>query len=55
MFLQEPVGDVHPPPRNGQTPPHQTPPGSHPLPRRPLQRTVRILLECIPVGFFFLF
>ena len=33
----------------GQTPPRQTPPGQtppHPE-RRPLQRTVRILLECI--------
>ena len=37
----------------GYTPPGQTPPGRHPLgrhPRRPLQRTVRILLECILVG-----
>ena len=38
----------HPP---GQTPPlpGQTPPGRHPETRRPLQQTVRILLECILV------
>ena len=30
-------------------PPKQTPPGRPPLPRRSLQRTVRILLECIVV------
>ena len=44
----------------GRHPPRQTPPGRHPprqtpppppppFPRRPLQRTVRILLECILV------
>ena len=37
----------------GCTPPRQTPPGRHPAgrlpPRQPLQRKVRILLECILV------
>ena len=45
---------IHPPPQAGislkQTTPPQTPPRLTPLPsRRPLQRTVRILLECILV------
>ena len=45
--------------RSGVTPPRHTlglgihpSPGIHP-PRRPLQRTVRILLECIPVAGIF--
>ena len=43
-----------------QKPPRQTPPGSHFTParhppRQPLQRTVRILLECILVVNFILF
>ena len=33
----------------GRHPPRQTPPLHPPPPRRPLQRTVRILLECILV------
>ena len=45
------LSDNPPPPgRHWQTPPPgQTPPRQTPLPRRPLQRTVRILLECILV------
>ena len=49
-----PQGDVYTPlgrPPWEQTPPRQTsyPLQTHPLPRRPLQRTARILLECILV------
>ena len=36
----------------GQTPPRLTPPGRHPPGRRLLQRTVRILMECILVFIF---
>ena len=44
---------IHPP---GQTPPWaDTPPGQTPPSRRPLQRTVRILLECFLVSLQVLF
>ena len=39
---------------SGQTPPRQTPPCAGTPQRRPLQRTVRILLECILVVFNFM-
>ena len=49
-----PIAGRHPPGR--QTPPGQadTPVGRHPIPRWLLQRTIRILLECILVPIVFM-
>ena len=46
--------DRHPPVRHPPPPGQTQPPGQTPPPWRPLQCTVRILLECILVSDFFL-